>query len=94
MPDIHNADKIGHTSAYTLLMLWFAQLYRGRSAWAFAAGFIAMGISLEYLQGTTSYRTFDYFDMLANSVGVMLGLALSHTALGRSLLAIEQRLLR
>ena len=25
------SDKIGHSLAYTLLMLWFAQLYRDRS---------------------------------------------------------------
>lgn len=42
---------------------------------AYAAGFIAMGIALEFLQGMTDYRTFDVLDMLANAGGVLLALA-------------------
>jgi len=39
----------------------------------YAAGFILMGIALEFLQGMTGYRTFDVFDMIANTIGVALG---------------------
>jgi len=40
-----------------------------------AAGFIAMGIALEFLQGMTGYRTFDVLDMAANAAGVLFVLA-------------------
>jgi hypothetical protein len=43
----------------------------------YAAGFVAMGIALEFLQGMTGYRTFDPLDMLANAVGVLGGLAVA-----------------
>jgi len=46
-----------------------------RTRLAYAAGFIAMGIAIEFLQGMTSYRTFDPLDMLANAIGVLFVLA-------------------
>jgi glycopeptide antibiotics resistance protein len=32
-----------------------------------------MGIGLEFTQGWLGYRTYDPFDMLANTIGVALG---------------------
>jgi glycopeptide antibiotics resistance protein len=56
-------------------MFWFAQLYQTtRARLAYAAGFIAMGISLEFVQRALGYRSFEVLDMLANSAGVLLGL--------------------
>jgi hypothetical protein len=55
-------------------MFWFIQIYdRGRIRLGLAAGFIALGIVLELLQGATGYRTFDLRDMAANIAGVALG---------------------
>ena len=34
-----------------------------------------MGVALEFIQGWTGYRTYDPFDMLANTIGVALGWA-------------------
>ena len=90
MSEIRFADKIGHIGAYTALMLWFAQLYSGKTRLAYALGFIGMGVALEYLQGMTGYRSFDVFDMLANSTGVVLGLVLARSRLGRGFLWVEQ----
>ena len=69
--DIHGADKLGHLLGYGGLMFWFAQLYARRAG--FAAGFIAMGIALEFLQGRLGYRSFEFHDILADSAGVLLG---------------------
>lgn len=72
--DIEHGDKLGHFASYGLLMFWFAQLYVARATrLAFALGFIAMGIGLEFLQAQVGYRSYDVFDMYANSVGVLLG---------------------
>ena len=75
--------KTGHLIAYAWLMLWFSQAYRGagvRLAWAI--GFVLLGISLEYAQGMTDYRTFAYSDMVDNAIGVLIGGALAWTPLG------------
>lgn len=67
-------DKLGHFAAYGTLMFWFCQIYPRRSTRvAYAIGFAALGIALEFMQGATGYRTFEALDMLANAVGVGLG---------------------
>lgn len=71
--DIAHGDKLGHFAAYGLLMFWFSQLYLRRAA--YAAGFIAMGVGLEFLQGYLGYRTYEVYDMYANALGVLLGWA-------------------
>ena len=75
--DFSQSDKLGHFVAYGALMLWFAQLYVGRARLLCAAGFVAMGIALEFVQGALGYRSFDVFDMYANSLGVLLGWAVA-----------------
>ena len=72
--DIAHSDKLGHFAGYGLLMFWFAQLYQQRkSRIAYALGFVAMGVGLEFLQGQLGYRTYEVFDMYANALGVLLG---------------------
>ncbi|HEV3007636.1 MAG TPA: VanZ family protein [Burkholderiales bacterium] len=72
--DIAHSDKLGHFAGYGLLMFWFAQLYQQRkSRIAYALGFVAMGVGLEFLQGQLGYRTYEVFDMYANTLGVLLG---------------------
>ena len=71
-----HSDKLGHFLGYGVLMLWFAFLYLKRmTRILYAAGFIAMGIGLEFLQGHLGYRTYEVFDMYANTLGVLLGWA-------------------
>ena len=71
---VEQGDKIGHSLAYATLMLWWAQLLPNapQRRWL-AAALIGLGIALEYVQGWTGWRTFDYFDMLADAIGVALG---------------------
>jgi len=69
--DIESGDKLGHLAGYGLLMFWFARLYARRLPWA--AGFIAMGIGLEFVQAAGGYRTLEVLDMAANTAGVLLG---------------------
>jgi len=74
--DIAHSDKLGHLLAYGLLMFWFAQLYRRtKSRLAYAAGFVAMGVGLEFLQGHLGTRTSEVLDVYANALGVLLGWA-------------------
>ncbi|HET7198440.1 MAG TPA: VanZ family protein [Burkholderiales bacterium] len=72
---IPQADKLGHFSFYGLAMFWFARLYlRTPVRAAYAAGFIAMGIALEFIQAHVG-RDFEVADMAADAVGVALGWA-------------------
>jgi VanZ family protein len=71
---VAHGDKLGHLAAYGSAMFWFCQLYRQRATRsAYAAGFIAMGIALEFVQLGLGYRTFEVADMVADAVGVALG---------------------
>jgi VanZ family protein len=82
-PDIgiEHGDKLGHFGAYGVAIFWFCQIYpRRRTRVAYAAGFIAMGIALEFVQRATGYRTFEVLDMVADAIGVALGLAAAHAA--------------
>ena len=72
--DFEHGDKLGHFLAYGVLMFWFCLLYlKTRVRILYAAGFIALGIGLEFIQGWLVYRTYDPLDMLANGIGVALG---------------------
>ena len=83
-PDVgvRGGDKAGHFLAYGLLMLWFVQVYPMKRWWRLAVGFMVMGVSLELLQGLLGHRSLEYADMLANSVGVVLGWLLGKTYFG------------
>jgi VanZ family protein len=96
-PDLE-APKVfdfGHIVAYFWLMIWFAQIHRrARRRWLLAAAFGAMGIALEFIQGMTGYRHFDYADMLRNFIGIAIGLLLARTSLQDALYRVEDVLAR
>lgn len=82
-------DKWVHTAMYCglCLVIWTEYLRAHRTLqagklalWAVAAP-IAMSGAIELLQEyCTTYRGGDWFDLLANSVGVLLGTALGYWA--------------
>jgi VanZ family protein len=75
-------DKIGHFAAYATLMGWWHQI--DRNAYRLALLFVLMGLSLEILQSFTGFRQADIFDMVANTIGVGIGLFIGRFALGWS----------
>jgi len=86
----YEGDKAGHLLAYATLMLWFAQLYRaGARRVLIAIAFVIMGIALEFVQLVEGTRTFDYFDMAANSFGVLLAYVAAPPRLPNFLRAVE-----
>ena len=89
-----HVDKLHHLAAYAVLGGWFAQLFDARGLrWLHAALLIGIGIGLEYLQGAGGVRHFEVADMVANTLGVLLGLGLRRTPLGRILPWAERTLL-
>ncbi len=85
-----NADKLEHGFAYAVLSWWFCQIYLSlRQREIVIVTLIAMGVSIEFLQGWSGYRYFEYADMLANSIGAVFGLLLARTPLGRVFIWFE-----
>lgn len=86
------SDKFSHLLAYGWLMLWFCQLYAGQAMrLGLALALIALGVGLEFLQSLTPNRSYDLFDMAANTAGVSLGWLLACTPLAHGLHAVETR---
>ena len=84
--DIVGIDKLYHLITYGFLSLWFLQVSKKNSyISATITLLIFMGVLLEFLQGMTPHRMFEYHDMIANSIGVIIGWALSFTKLGNVL---------
>jgi VanZ family protein len=84
--DVEQSDKVGHLLAYGALAFWFCLLYRAPQARLFhMAGFVCMGIALEFAQGATGYRSFELADMAANTLGVAAGWLAARLAVKRIL---------
>lgn len=77
--EIKHIDKGCHSIAYFVLTLsWLLSFYKKpNKKYLIVILCIILGIIIEVLQDTiTVYRTADYFDVLANSVGVLFALVI------------------
>jgi hypothetical protein len=71
---VEQGDKVEHMLAFGSLMFWFAQVYVQRRRRLMTAGLLAaLGIAIEFAQGDTGYRTFEYADMGADCAGTIVG---------------------
>lgn len=67
-------DKLVHLAGYAMLMYWWAQLYVTlQQRVRVGAALVLLGIAIEGLQGLTPTREPDGWDMLANTIGIVLG---------------------
>ena len=75
------SDKVEHFLAYFLLGGSAVQVFqRGRALLWVAAGLVLMGVGIEIAQGAlTETRMADPADALANTIGVVAGLATALT---------------
>ena len=85
-------DKAQHSIAYAALMWTFLQAWEGSHVLRWAILLLLAGVVLEILQGLMGVRFMEYFDMLANSLGVLLGYAAWRTPLGRGFRRVEASL--
>lgn len=87
--DIGN-DKLAHVIMYAVPSIWFSLIVdRPGSLWRVLIALIAYGALMEFLQGLTDYRTMEFADAVANSLGVSIGLVFHFTPLRRWLLVID-----
>jgi len=87
--DLLPYDKLRHGFTYACLMFWFGSVYLPAGHPWLAVSLIVFGIALEILQGMGGVRHFEFFDMLANATGVLMGWLLCRSALGTLLLKLE-----
>lgn len=83
MPDtdikVPNIDKGYHSTAYFILtIVWLITFYKKpEKKYIIISSCIVFGIIVEVLQSTlTIYRTGDYLDVFANSLGVIIALVI------------------
>ncbi|MDH5353481.1 MAG: VanZ family protein [Gammaproteobacteria bacterium] len=90
--DVGN-DKLAHVIMYAIPSIWFSLLIeRPGSLWRILLGLTAYGLLMEVFQGLTDYRSMEFADAVANSLGVLLGLGFYFTPCRRWLVAIDHRL--
>ncbi len=78
-----NSDKVEHFLAYFILAGSAVQLFRrGRPLLWAGVGLVLMGVCIEFAQGAlTSTRSADPMDAIANTIGVLAGMATAFTPL-------------
>ncbi len=92
-PDIGGGDKWLHFFTYALLSCWFSLTARNlKSLWLVFFGLIFFGFLMEFLQGMTSYRMQDLQDAMANSLGVMIGIACRFSPLRAMMVRVDKGL--
>jgi hypothetical protein len=77
--NISASDKVYHAGAYFVLaLLWFLFFYLKKQSFSNSVNFliigslILFGIIIEVLQySLTTYRTLDWWDVMANTVGII-----------------------
>jgi len=92
LPDTGASDKVMHALTYAVLTLWFCGAYRHRGAVSTGLALFGFGALLEILQGATATRTPEPADLLANSLGILAGMALALAGLNRWCAMVESLL--
>ena len=77
-----HADKLLHGAIFVVLAAWFAGLFERRRYLALAIWLTVFGVLVEGCQFLVDYRTADWLDIAANSLGILLGLSLALAGLG------------
>jgi hypothetical protein len=92
VPALGMSDKIKHFLAFALLAFWFGSIVvRGDLPWVAVAA-VALGGLIELLQLVMGLgRDAEWLDLLADTIGVAVGLALVLTPLGRWVRWFETR---
>ncbi|MGB1582113.1 MAG: VanZ family protein [Nevskiales bacterium] len=88
------SDKLLHFTAYFILLFLFGSWVSNKRLPLVVVLGAVMGMGLEYLQGLTDYRSFEWADGLANLTGAVAGAGLAATPLGRFFLMIERQIVR
>lgn len=93
LPDVRVSDKTQHFVAYALLSAGAVQLFLSRLSWGFVCVLlVVMGIGIEHMQAQMGLgRMLDRGDAMANTIGVLIGLATAFSPWRDALLRWDRR---
>lgn len=92
LPSTGVNDKFEHSLAYAVLTLWFAGIYPRSRYLVIAIGLFFMGFAIELAQGAMALgRHSDFQDLIANTIGIGVGLTLALLWLGSWAQRLEAR---
>lgn len=77
-----NSDKILHALTFATLSVWFSGQYRRSAYLRIGLALLLFGLLIECCQFMVGYRTADWHDIAANTVGIIVGLAIAMAGLG------------
>ncbi|MBT8080852.1 MAG: VanZ family protein [Gammaproteobacteria bacterium] len=86
-----HGDKLLHGLTFIVLATWFAGFFERRRYLALAVWLTVFGLVGEACQFLVGYRTADWLDIAANSLGILLGLGIALAGLGGWGLWFENR---
>ena len=84
------SDKWLHGVTFAVLALWFSGQYARRSYWRLIMGLVAFGLLIEMTQRMVSYRTAEWMDVLADVLGLAIGMAIALAGAGGWCLRFEE----
>lgn len=93
MRHLASYDKLAHCIAFLILAVWFSGQYSRRSYVKVAFGLLAFGALIEGCQYLTTYRSAEWLDLLADAVGIVLGMGIALAGAGGWSLRTERWLL-
>jgi len=75
-------DKWFHILAFVFLAVWFAGQYRRADYWRIAVGLLAFGVLIEACQRLVTYRSAEWYDIVADGAGIVAGLGIAMAGMG------------
>mgnify|MGYP006091892711 FL=1 len=82
LPSLMLFDKWLHGITFASMVVWYSGQYARRSYWLLALGLLAFGLLIEFCQSLVSYRTAESGDLIADILGILVGLGIALVGLG------------
>ncbi|MGD9599140.1 MAG: hypothetical protein AB7P94_06635 [Steroidobacteraceae bacterium] len=91
LPQVQLWDKFEHSFAYLALAAWFGGVVRPDRYLRLALVLLGFGIAIEIAQGAMGFgRTADLADVLANAIGIAIGLGVALVGVSGWMRGIER----
>jgi VanZ family protein len=93
VPDLHVSDKLEHAGAFWLMTFLYGGVLQRRRFPLLIGGMLLLGAAIEIAQGTMGLgRDMDFWDWVADALGVFAAVIPAYLGLDSWMLYIEQRL--
>lgn len=84
------SDKWLHGATFMVLALWFSGQYARQSYWRLVVGLVAFGLLIEVTQRMVAYRTAEWTDLVADLLGIGVGMTIALAGAGGWCLRFEE----